>query len=712
MKKSILLSLAIMLASSVLAQSKMNAISKLTLETKRTEAVSKAKGTVATSNAGKDAVRAFITVSDKATLATLRQKGVELGYSNGHVATATIPMSVIDDVLAMDDVTDVRLSRTLKLHNDLSRKWCFVDALHEGEGLERTYKGKGVIYGTVDGGIDFNHATFKDEDGKSRILLAYLPDAESKQDGAMENYPVTIGEYSATLKGYVYDTDHLSELTTGRTSVFHGTHTATTGAGNAYGSKDYYGMAPEASLILVDVEWLEDPTIVDGVALVFSEAEKRGMPAVVNLSLGGNTGPHIMEGYTELLNSMTGPGRIICLSAGNEGDTRLWLNKPAGESVKTLVVPTFSNDNNAPDGFVDIWGKDNKPFTLKFYARNTGTNELHELYDSDKEGEKIVDSSPYIKSGKIEIEMAHKHDNYNVAFFCDSLNMHLDYELVMELSGEAEADAWGEGGKISFCGEKGTDYAYGSPDCSLNTLTCFDNAISVGSYNSTNKFVWAGNGKTYGFSEDLYPKGKVSYFSSYGIDREGRVCPTVIAPGAVISSAGSIYCERSKLTDSPNDLVVGYDEKDGRIQPYVADIGTSMAAPAVSGIIALWLEQNPTLTPKDVKNIMALTCTKDELLAGDENRIGYGRINALSGMLEVPSGIIQKVMGSEPIIMPSQHGFSVLSPKSGAKVEVFNAAGQCVMNATATGGVTQSFSISESGMYIVKVGATVKKVTL
>lgn len=709
-KKNFLISLALLLSGSAMAQDKMDAFSMMSLNNKRT--TSNAKGTMMTSSTGEDAVKAFITVKNKAALEKLRQKGVELGYSNGHVATATIPMSAIDAVLAMEDVSRVSLSRTMKLHNDLSRHYCHVNDVHKGEGLDRPYKGKGVIYGTVDGGIDFQHAAFKDEDGNSRILLAYLPDASRKQTGAKEGYPVTIGDYSTKLKGYVYDNTGLAALTTGNTGTFHGTHTANTAAGSAYGSETYYGMAPEASLILTDAQALKDATIIDGVALVFSEATKRGMPAVVNLSLGGNVGPHIMEGSTELLNSLAGPGRIICISSGNEGDTNMWLNKPAGESVKTRVLPTYSNDTNAPDGLVDVWGKDDKPFTLKLYARDKRTNKLNELYNSDKDGNKTINSLLYFKSGSIETGTAHALGNYNVAFSCDNLDMRSNYELVMELSGESEADAWSHSGLITFAGEEGTDYVNGSPENSLNTMACFDNAISVGSYNSTPAFIWAGDGNAYGWGEEAFPFGKVSSFSSYGVDREGRTIPTVIAPGAVISSASSLYCKEVKLTSNPEDMVVEYNDKDGRKQPYSANMGTSMAAPAVSGIVALWLEQNPTLSPQDIKNIMAMTCTMDDRLAGDERRVGYGRINAIKAMQNVPTEVINKVTGNEPIIIASQRGFSVLSPKSDAKVEVFNAAGQCVMSTTATAGATQSFSIDEHGMFIVKVGATVKKITL
>lgn len=711
MKKNLLLSFAIMLSGSAMAQSKMNAFSKMTLEGMRTDKATYAKKMVKASSTGEDAVRAFITVKNEAALDKLRQMGVELGYSNGHVTTATIPMSLIDDVLAMDDVTNLHLSQPMEPITDGVRSYSHVDEVHQGNGLDRPYKGKGVIYGTVDGGIDFQHAAFKDEDGKSRILMAYLPDAKSKLSGAKENYPVTLGDYSTTLKGYVYDSNNLSELTTGNVKDYHGTMTVNIGAGSSYGNELYYGMAPEANMILVDCPEIDEATIIDGIALVFSEAEKRGMPAVVNLSQANYNGPHTSTPATELLNSMTGPGRIICIGSGNEGYRNMWINKPAGETVLTRLLASQGDVSNIPIGTVDVWGKDNKPFAMKLYARNKRTNVLDELYNSvTSRNQKTIFSLKYFKVGMAGAEVTQTSDNYNIRLALLGVQMRDGYELVIELSGESEIDAWSTG--IDFTGEEGTDYVAGSPDGSLNVFTCFDNAISVGSYTTKNSFIWAGDGNEYHWDSELFPIGKVTISSSYGIDRDGRTVPTVVAPGAWVISAGSNYCDKCKLTDDSNDNVAKYDEKDGRKQPYLIAQGTSLAAPVVSGIVALWLEQNPTLTPQDVKNILAMTCTKDELVEGDEKRIGYGKIDALAGMQNVPTEIIHKVTGNEPMIMAAHNGFSVLSPKADAKVEVFNAAGQCVMTTTAKGGTTQSYSIDGSGMYIVKVGATVKKVTL
>ena len=60
--------------------------------------------------------------------------------------------------------------------------------------------------------------------------------------------------------------------------------------------------------------------------------------------------------------------------------------------------------------------------------------------------------------------------------------------------------------------------------------------------------------------------------------------------------------------------------------------------PAVSGIIALWLQANPKLTLADVKDILANSCDNDEFTAKNPIRWGYGKINAKKGLDYIQQG--------------------------------------------------------------------------
>jgi serine protease AprX len=104
-------------------------------------------------------------------------------------------------------------------------------------------------------------------------------------------------------------------------------------------------------------------------------------------------------------------------------------------------------------------------------------------------------------------------------------------------------------------------------------------------------------------------------FSSRGPTRDGRIKPDVVGPGVGITSAkrGSGYEPRS---------------------------GTSMAAPFVAGVAALMLDANPTLTPKQLKDMIVGTAidwgrSGDNTVAGSAGPdidYGAGRLDAYAAI--------------------------------------------------------------------------------
>ncbi|ODS40290.1 MAG: hypothetical protein A7315_09010 [Candidatus Altiarchaeales archaeon WOR_SM1_79] len=99
----------------------------------------------------------------------------------------------------------------------------------------------------------------------------------------------------------------------------------------------------------------------------------------------------------------------------------------------------------------------------------------------------------------------------------------------------------------------------------------------------------------------------VAAFSSRGPTGDGRVKPDLLAPGVSITSTW----------------------KDN---PFKSLSGTSMAAPHVSGVAALLLEVNSSLSPDDVKNVLMSTALD---LGLDQNTQGAGRVNAYGAVNNV-----------------------------------------------------------------------------
>lgn len=130
--------------------------------------------------------------------------------------------------------------------------------------------------------------------------------------------------------------------------------------------------------------------------------------------------------------------------------------------------------------------------------------------------------------------------------------------------------------------------------------------------------------------------GLRSPYSSVGPTIDGRMKPDVTAPGInVISSYNSFYREANPNASNAI-LDVSYSEVNGRKYVWNANSGTSMSSPVVGGIIALWLEANPELTPAQILEILSKTGRHaDPSLAYPNNQYGHGDIDAYSGLLEV-----------------------------------------------------------------------------
>jgi hypothetical protein len=159
--------------------------------------------------------------------------------------------------------------------------------------------------------------------------------------------------------------------------------------------------------------------------------------------------------------------------------------------------------------------------------------------------------------------------------------------------------------------------------------------------------------------------GSMTSFSSWGPCDDGRLKPTVVAPG----------CETGRVTGE------GFILSSSSSGSYAGDCGTSMAAPAVSGTIALLLQdwrqhltfgfpsiQTARLLPALVKAALIQTA-RDLGPEGPDYRHGYGAVDAQAlidferaagtGGLGGPG---LKVWGTQLIDHGQSHGFTLTVP--------------------------------------------------
>lgn len=167
-------------------------------------------------------------------------------------------------------------------------------------------------------------------------------------------------------------------------------------------------------------------------------------------------------------------------------------------------------------------------------------------------------------------------------------------------------------------------------------------AITVGSF--MHRWRWHGSdGDTHRRPASTNRSGDVSLFSSEGPRRDGTqeaYKPEITAPGQNVISSLSQDADVSTAAEVPSGM-------------HQVQQGTSMAAPVVTGSIALLLEETPTLTSSEIKDLLTTTADSDRFTGTVPNdHWGHGRLDVLEAMVQLrdPSG-----SASFTIIPPGLH---------------------------------------------------------
>ena len=138
-------------------------------------------------------------------------------------------------------------------------------------------------------------------------------------------------------------------------------------------------------------------------------------------------------------------------------------------------------------------------------------------------------------------------------------------------------------------------------------------------------------------------EGDLADFSSRGVRREERLsnddpdddfnAPTITAPGTgriYETNAGkftaAMVSTRSTVNLTANGLTDDAELPVSAIPFYTQISGTSMATPFISGVAALMLDADPTLTPDEIKSI--LTSTASKMPGREDWEVGAGFVNA------------------------------------------------------------------------------------
>lgn len=684
------------------------------------------------------------TVIVKFNNAEAAQQAYELGYTvvnvRADMALMQLTPSQMEELAKLPEVKQIALGEDLELKVNMAREATGVDAVHSGTGLNQAYTGKGIVVGLMDTGLDPNHANFT-QDGELRIKRLW---SITGSNGAISEYdtPAKIKSFTTDFNGGTHAT-HVLGIMAGSFNQSSGKN-GSTAIVNSNGSAQistirpnpYYGVAKDAE-IAACCGTLEGNNIITALEKISGYAKEVGKPAVMNLSLGNNSGPHDGTDVRSQYMAEVGKDMLICVSAGNEGTSPVSLHKNFTASDK-VVKTTVASNTAITGGRVEIWGNDATQFNVTIAAVDKTTGEIKYSYKVDKnlEGKQILlTSAGYMnpetvrdpEMGKYFGDMATIWINSNV----DTNNNRYTFSATLNTKIGSERDVMpafiieGQAGKsidmfsnTGLYANKLNGFTDGDDTNSINGMGCGDNILVVGAY--TNRQYWPVlEGDMYGYRNATI--GDIAYFSSYGKTFQGRQLPDIVGPGmGMISSYSYHYVNAGNdqdATSEKNDnyFTATYTEGTGRNQrtSYWKEMsGTSMSSPFVAGVLALWLEADPSLKISDVKDILAKTAKKDEYTAKNPERWGLGKIDALAGIKEVlarQAGVSDVAVEANKMIISEIDGrtFEVFAAGADAvEAHLYSMSGALAATANASGDTaTLSAASVAPGIYILKATA-------
>jgi subtilisin family serine protease len=567
--------------------------------------------------------RITVLVQFSGTLAPLETVGFVSRTVAGDVATGEIDLDKLDTLAAVPDVVKIESSRPLTTELDVSVPEIKANLVQTGS---PAYKGGGVIVGIIDSGVDYTHQCFRKSDGTSRILFmwdqALTP---SGSESSPQGYTYGVEYSKANIDAALATANPLNLVRHQDSNPGHGTHVAGIAAGNGSVAGNgkpaftFVGVAPEADIILVanlsdTADFGDSAATLDAAKYIFDKADSLKKPVVINLSQGDNMGPHDGTSLLErgIDNLLGGPGRVFVKSAGNAGADNIHASGSVAAGGSEQVQFAVPANDTSPET-IDIWYYGPDRFGITITTPGGNTSAVVNPGDPTTpinlpNGNRLLIVS--------RLNDPNNHDNRIYIQLSRGTSATIQqgnwfFTLRGTTMVDGRFDAWIERGKViaSF-----TD-AHQNNARTISVPGTSREVIAIGSYITKTGSI-----------------GSISAFSSRGPTRDGRQKPDIVAPGEWIMSARAVN-------------VSGTGQ-------YQLMRGTSMATPHVTGLVALILQKDKTLTNQQIKNGLKSTARSDSTTGTVPNNTwGQGRINARAAVdFSYPPEISQNWVRISPLL--------------------------------------------------------------
>ena len=562
----------------------------------------------------------------------LSKLGIQVQGQVGDIVTATLTMDQIQDIVVHPQISYIQGPGVVSIHNDVSTSEIQAVQIRQQYNLT----GKGIIIGIIDTGIDWKHADFRNPDGTTRIkaILDLSIPGQDKAGGTL----YTEQEINRALNG----TGVVNE----KDVVGHGTHVAGSAAGNGRDtgngipSSTFVGVAPEADLIIVKANrtegiYFERTDYIPSLEFIDSVANYLNKPYLVNISSGGNVGPHDGKDLSEqsIDYLLTKPGsncKAVVVSVGNDGNQAVHASGTFSSSQTNFEtqfnVPSYSPNSEKFDDYVLFEGWYDGIFNYSIKVTSPSGETVGPVNSGGESGKDTRDGAITVDNAKGGPKEINGDKQFIIQVFDNTLTQPPKQGTwkITIYGSSGRFDLWLSGSTMSASLSSNIDNSM-----TVSTPGTAFNAITVGAYITKKRWTDL-NGNV--LQNPNLVLNSASDFSSQGPTRDNRLKPEITAPGELIAASysaeappsGEYSIFKSSYTQWPN-AYIARDGKHGISQ------GTSFAAPHVAGTIALMLQQYPDKTSDEIKQAIISTTRTDNFTGIVPNHTwGYGKLDALS----------------------------------------------------------------------------------
>lgn len=467
------------------------------------------------------------------------------------------------------------------------------------------YKGKGILMGFIDTGIDFTHPAFLTSDGRSRILRIW---DQTDQTGRTPDTFSYGSEYTDNDINSALLSPEPFAVVPSVDEIGHGTFVSGVAAGSYLPSEDFSGAAPESEILMVKLkpakQNLRDYFLIDESAIAYQEtdiltairyllqiADQYQRPIVITIGLGTNQGDH--SGYSPLSDAITilskTTGIYFSCAAGNEA------GKGHHYYGKLESAADFANvEVTVPEG--------ERGFTMELWA---SPPDLFSVGIISPLGENIAPIPPRLGQ------------RTRITFSVEQTVIDVKYEIVEFSSGgqlaflrvmEPTPGIWTfriyarqfSGGSfhiwlpVSGFSKEQTKFLNPNPD---TTITCPGNTeslLTISTYNSITKSLYIN--------------------SSRGYTRSGAIKPDITAPGV------SVLGPLSASSDSARIL---FGKRTG------SSVSCAITAGAVALLVNWGMSEDPPryYTMREIKSLLIRGADRSSNYLYPNREWGYGTLN-------------------------------------------------------------------------------------